>query len=177
VHHRRVTTLQERIRWVLDRGEVKSRSDWSIKAGLTRIFVGKLLERDSSNEGRVELRTLDALADAAGVSRVWLAYGMGDPYGASEVLDTPAASFLLRVQSAPGLVEAISKKGWRVSTVARALDLTLKSGSDGVPEGGWDRVLSGLEAGRYAKTHGDAVEVARAASKQVGKRPAMPKAR
>ncbi len=148
---------------------------WSEAAGLTSIQVTKLLKSKTLNEGRVELRTLNQLADAAGVSRVWLAYGVGDPFGDSAALDAAAGAFVFRVQNKPGLVEALAGRPWKVSTVARALDLTLKSASDGVPEIGWSAVLGGLETGEYSKTHGDASAVGRATARQVGKRRPLPK--
>lgn len=54
----------------------------SLEAGLSDSMVHKFLSGATSS---ITLETLDKIADALGVDRVWLAYGEGDPDLASEV--------------------------------------------------------------------------------------------
>lgn len=69
--------LWERLQYVIETGRVPSARAWSLKATLTAVHVSKLIERLQKSGGAVELQTLYALADAAGVSTAWLVSGIG----------------------------------------------------------------------------------------------------
>lgn len=59
---------------------MKNESQWSLSANLTRVHVNGLLKRLKKNpDAGVEVATLNALADAAGVSRAWFAQDVGRP--------------------------------------------------------------------------------------------------
>lgn len=75
----RVSDLATRIRELASARGFSERG-LSIAAGLSPTTVNKLLTRLELNPHlRVEERTLDLVADALGVSRVWLRTGQGDP--------------------------------------------------------------------------------------------------
>ncbi len=65
---------------MIDDGRVEHARAWSLLAGRDKGHVSTLLRRLEEDPSRgVELGTLQALADAAGVSRVWLIEGLGEP--------------------------------------------------------------------------------------------------
>lgn len=103
------------------------------------------------------------------------------PRALSAPLGTPdmlADEFLLRIGTTPGLQSAIveHRGRWRLSTVARALSVPhQQSRADGIPLLGWERILDGIEAGRYETTTGDADVMNTAAAIQVGYRPPLPR--
>lgn len=181
MHYVCVSTLVSRLRTVIASGRVKSARAWSVDAGLAPAAVQKLLDRPGSGVGKVEIRTLDLLADQAGVARVWLTYGVGMPEGLpSETPDMPAGSFLLKLQDQPALRQEIfnNTERWSVSTIVRALGLELEHDAGGRPVGGWPKILDDIEAGRYERTGpGGSAVVLRATTNQVGKRPKIPKAK
>lgn len=173
-----MTTLKERIQQVLDEQRVESQRAWARAAGLkSETHVRALLQRDSTDEHRVELRHLEVLARAAGVSPIWLAFGHGGPDDKPMTADMPAGSFLLAIRDRPGLYAAVEKDPgrWRLSTIVRALGMTLQSDSEGKPVGGWAKALDAIQADAGDVRTGDAKSVSRATAKQVGRRPAIPR--
>lgn len=82
--------LSERIEWVVSHGRELGQdnwnmSQWALRAGLQRTHVRTILERLEENpDAGIEHRTLQKLADAAGVSVCWLAFGSGAPLTAKE---------------------------------------------------------------------------------------------
>lgn len=66
--------LRKRLQDVLDAKRVRNASAWSLAAQLARSHVNTIL---SEKTKRVETDTIFRLADAAGVSRSWLAFGDG----------------------------------------------------------------------------------------------------
>lgn len=172
VHYLRVSTLKDRIREILDEGFFSSERGWSKAAGLPPVTVNKLLKRSGADEGRVELRTIELLAEAVGVPASWLAYGVG---GLDD--DPPIASLLLKLRRIPGLEAVVEKHPgrWRTSTVWKASRETHQSDSDGIPIGGWEKVLDSIESGRAGRTSGDAAAVTTATRRQAGRRPKLPR--
>lgn len=170
-HYVRVSTLKERLRWVLQnkREEAPSERGWALKAGLAAPAVTKLLEREGTDEQRIEMRSITLLAEAAGVPPEWLAYGAGGPE------DPAALAFLNRIRRLPGLEETVEKhpERWRASTLVRATVTPFKCDSAGIPEGGWERALDTLELRIRPTT--TASDVTKATATQVGKRPKLPK--
>ena len=165
-----VNTLRERLAWVRDNRFEGNASRWSEAAGLNRIHVGQMLRRDNTDDGRIQIDVIQSLADAAGVSRGWLAFGIGGPDD-----DPPIATLLMRLQLLPGLAETIQQwpNRWRTSTLARAATTVFQSDSAGVPIGGWAAALDMLQgSGEMTAVTAD---VTRATAKQVGKRPKLPK--
>lgn len=168
-----VSTLKERLQKVIDDGRVEGQRPWARAAGLeSETHIGRLLQGTAADEGKVQLRILEALAEAACVSPAWLAFGVGGPDD-----DPPVATLLMKLRRLPGLEEAIERHPgrWRTSTVARITAETFQSDSDGIPIGGWERALDAIESGRSSKMKGDAADVTRAARKQVGRRPKLPR--
>lgn len=174
-HDVRVTTLKERLEWVLKNKVdlVGNRSRWSTLAGVSRKQVDQLLMREKSNEGRVELRTIVALARVAEVSAAWLAFDVGGP-------DEPSAgTFLLKLHGPdhiriPGLLDVITSnpERWRATTLVRATTTVFASDEAGVPISGWAKALDGLERGT---TSGDATAATELVLKKIkGRRPKMP---
>lgn len=169
VHYVLVSTLKERLRKAFEQSGFESARAWARAAGLkSESHAGHLLN-GSGDEGKVEVRTLEALARAANVAPAWIVFGVG-----SESDDPKIGSLLLKIDSRPGLREAINNnpERWFTSTITKALATAFQSDSDGVPLGGWERALDSLEPGRVTK--GSAADVARATSKQVGRRPKLP---
>jgi len=66
--------LRARLQKVIDAGRVRNPSTWALAAKLARSHVSTIL---AARTKRVETETLYRLADAAGVSRAWLAFGEG----------------------------------------------------------------------------------------------------
>jgi hypothetical protein len=167
-----VNTLKERLAWVRDNRFDGNASRWSEQAGLNRIHVGKLLKREGTDSGHVELDVIMRLADAGGVSRAWLAFGNGGPND-----DPPIATLLMQLQLLPGLAETIRKfpDRWRTSTLARAATAVFQSDSNGIPLGGWEAALDTLQSqgsGEFSLNITTA-DVSAATAKQVGKRPKL----
>lgn len=179
MHYVCVSTLKERLERIVGSGRVASPRAWSIAAfGKSNASqVQKLLDRQTAEEGRVHLATLNALADVAGVSRVWLAYGISmEPPGSQtdDQLDIPVGSFQMKLRSRPELQREIDShpERWTLSTVARALGLELEHDASGRPPGGWVQILDDIQAGRYDRTSSGIV--GEAAARQVGRRPKLP---
>lgn len=152
-HYGCVNTLKERLRWV------------------TEVQVNKLLGQ-SDPDTTVRASMILALAEAAGVAPSWLAWGIGSPDD-----DPPLPTLLMRLRKLPGLEQAIERHPgrWRTSTIARATSETFQCDSSGVPLGGWEKALDSIESGLSIRTRGDAGDVTRATSRQVGRRPKLPK--
>jgi hypothetical protein len=155
LHYVHVLTLKDRLEWVLKNRptEVGNKSQWSLKAGLSRKQVDQLMRRgDATNEGRVELWVLEALARVAGVSPVWLAFGVDDP---------ALGALWFQVRERPALYDTIMADPgrWFASTVTRALSLPFKSNESAEPEAGWRDVLDRLQRGEAVE--GDATEAQR----------------
>lgn len=66
--------LRKRLQEVIDSERVRNASVWSAEAGLSRSHVSTIL---AGRTKRVETETIFRLADAASVSRSWLAFGEG----------------------------------------------------------------------------------------------------
>lgn len=66
--------LRERLQRVIDAGHVRNPSTWATSAGLARSHVNTIL---AGRTKRVETDTIYRLADAAKVSRAWLAFAQG----------------------------------------------------------------------------------------------------
>ncbi len=170
----RVDTLKERLQWVLDHKRDGNASRWSEDAGLNRIHVGKLLKREGTDKGSVEIGVINKLAAVSDVPAAWLAFGVG-----SADDDPPFGVVLLQLRRLPGLEDVVSRhpERWHTSTVARATMTTFQSDSSGVPMGGWERALDTLEGARTRapSPSTSAADVTRATSRQVGRRPSLPK--
>lgn len=83
-------TLAERIEWVLKHRKeiVINESRWSVAAHLARQHVNTMRRRLAQNpDAEQERGTLEALADAAKVSRAWFALGEGTPDAADVVVE------------------------------------------------------------------------------------------
>lgn len=74
-----VQTLAQRIQWILTELRISQR-ELSRRAGLAEVHVGQILRRlENNHDAQVEVGTLNAIADAARVSRAWLISGSGTP--------------------------------------------------------------------------------------------------
>jgi len=75
-------SLEKRVDWVLARFPlvVRSREDWSLKAGLSRQFLSSAISR-SRKEGSLTVDALEKLTDVPGltVDPFWLGTGRGTP--------------------------------------------------------------------------------------------------
>lgn len=78
-----VETIADRIEAILREQKI-SASALSVRAGLTRIHVNKVITRVRANpEARIESSTLEAIARAAGVTVGWLLTGRNESAGAN----------------------------------------------------------------------------------------------
>lgn len=152
-----VVTLKERLQFVVDRKFAGNMSSWAREAGISRMHVRKLLERDSAENGRVEALTFKKLASAAEVSPGWLAYGVGKP-GDKEwmmVPDPKVGTLLIKLGETPGLKDWVTNHPEEVtiSELMRGVEAYEKSpslarASDGRPKDGWGVFFEDLRAGR-----------------------------
>jgi hypothetical protein len=167
-----VSTLKERLRQVIDEKRVRSQRWWSEQAGLESVQVNQWIKREDFVEARAQIGMVLALADVAGVSPAWLAWGIGTPDD-----DPPFPTLIMRIRRQPGLEAAIERHParWRTSTIAQASAMTFQCDDAGVPLGGWEKALDAIESGRHERTRGKAADVTRATRKQVGRRPKLPK--
>lgn len=131
-------------------------------AGISGGQVSRLEFGDRPNASAV---TVQKLADALGVSIDWLWNGREERTAEIKVGDFFAAVESRGIRKA---IEAAPKR-WSLATIAKAVTLDLKSGPDGVPEGGWARVLDDIEDGKYDVSYGDAAAVERATEAQIKK--------
>ena len=102
---------------MLDEGRVEGQRAWARAAKLeSETHVGRLLNGAAADDGSVQVRILEALAEAAGVSPAWLAFGVGSPDD-----DPPIATLLMKLRRLPGLEDTLERHPgrWRTSTVAR----------------------------------------------------------
>lgn len=78
---RDVATIADRIRWLLTHLDT-SASALSTKAGLSRTHVSTILERfEADARAKIELNTLQSIAEAGGIAWEWLVTGIGNPDG------------------------------------------------------------------------------------------------
>lgn len=74
-YHREIA---DRMQWILDSGRVESASAWSLAAGLSRTYVTAFIDRARKGiTNDIGVNTLASLAEIAGVSPAWFAYGVG----------------------------------------------------------------------------------------------------
>lgn len=130
---RPVSTLLERIRWVLDHRleVVKSANNWGIMANLARQWGDttiQRLEEDPEYEKGIKVGTLEALARAAQVSVPWFVLGRGDPEEQSPLVDERYSN-LARAAEAARALGTISE-----SAIENVWERRLQAGSDPSPD-------------------------------------------
>lgn len=119
---RTLPDLAARIRLVIESGRVENASTWSKDAGLTRQFINTFLARwDAGEAPDIGLRTMERLADAARVSRVWFALGLESPDAKDwELVALNARSFVV-IAAQPDFKNAdLVELTGRAFTVGRA---------------------------------------------------------
>lgn len=157
VHYLRVKTLKERLQFVLTKEFRGNKSAWATAAKVTRVHVAKLLERESTNRGKVELQVIDKLARAGKVSPGWLAFGVGQPGDAAWLVspDPLVGNFLVKLAEPPGLKDWVYQHLDKL-TVSQVWDViaaynespSLARASDGQPKDGWDAFVDDVLAKR-----------------------------
>lgn len=183
VHYLRVKTLKERLQFVLTKEFCGNMSAWANEAGVTRVHVAKLLERESTNRGKVELQVIDKLARAAKVSPGWLAFGVGQPGDAAWLVtpDPIVGNFLVKLAEPPGLKDWVYGHLDKL-TVSQVWDVigayndspSLARTSDGQPREGWDAFVADVLAKRIGTptaAPGDAYAVAELEESQMTRPP------
>jgi transcriptional regulator with XRE-family HTH domain len=98
-----VSTLADRVRWILENRDFRSQRDLSLKAGLSESHVGLLARGDLGKKTASE--TLEKIARAANVSFHWLSTGEGSPDQVALVPDSEEPFY----GNAPGWTEAEKK--------------------------------------------------------------------
>jgi hypothetical protein len=173
---RAMKTLLDRVRWVADRsGKVSDAETWSKSAGLSHGYISNFYDRagrDASAGMRVD--TLNKLADAAGISRRWLADGTGPIDSETPEEQDPKQLartwFLLHAQRTPRTLAAAEE--W----LAVAIDEPLRRSEVWSPVDWFEHLWEGWTAhqaaakgrtvGVFAASHdGSSFEQRKAASK------------
>lgn len=173
VHHVAVTTLEERLKEVMTARGISAR-EWCRRAGVSQSQISSLKGRGT---GRGRSDVIEKLAKGAGVSLTWLASGIGSMEGRNNE-GMSAGTFLLKVKKHRELEDALENDPgrWSLSTVIKALQLTMEHHFGGDPRTGWRRVLDAVENGQISD-----LEIQEAAGgvvtsktqRQVGRRPLL----
>lgn len=142
-------SIADRIQRVLDSGKVRSGSAWCISAGLPRTYISRYMHQNrQGNPSDMGVSTVIVLAQAAGISPAWLAFGYGPPEDIGMVLP-------------PNLVTVLSRfKGDYVQSVAlQAAMIREILGERDLPEQVWRDYLDDLK--KLARRVGLELAVAR----------------
>lgn len=110
------------------------------RAGISDGSVSRLEMGDRPNVG---IGTVEKLADALGVSIEWLWLGRS-----VSAVDPSGGTFLMALDRRH-LREVVERdpSRWKLSTLAKALELDVPSDKDGAPKGGWAKVLDAVQSG------------------------------
>lgn len=126
-HSGAVSSLYERMEWVIENRFDGNGSAWSVAAGKSRTHVTTLMYRLRQNpQSGQEFETLRALATAAKVSLSWLAEGVGTPDSYDELASD-------REDRYPNRAEAISlarRAGYSATAVADIQAMALDADND-----------------------------------------------
>ncbi len=75
-----MTSLADRLRWVIETGKVESARAWCLAAGVAGSYLGTFFARLRAGQpSDMGISVLERLAKAAHISFVWLAVGAGAP--------------------------------------------------------------------------------------------------
>ncbi len=129
--------------------------------------VGQTSRLELGIRAAPSIATVAKYAEALGVSLDWLWLGKGPARPRRAAIDVGATAFFEKLES-KGLrpVLAATPDRWKLSTIARAVQLEFLD----EPDGGWSAILDAIEAGKYEVRYGNGAAVERANQAQVGRR-------
>lgn len=133
---------------------------------LAKLSAGSVSRLEWGDRTTVGAAVVAQLAGVLGVTMDWLWKGQG-PAGP----DVLAATILMGIdrRKLREVIEA-DPGHWRLSTIVQALQHDGPTGPDGVPTGGWNRLLSTLEAGEPPTVGEDETTIVRKRKRRAARR-------
>ena len=104
-------SIADRIRWTVRHLEITQQA-LATRAGMAPSQLSALLTRLDKRPWGVELETVGRLANAAGVSAMWLLHGFGEPFRPFEAHAAPEYPRLAEYAHWPSIVAALRQAGY-----------------------------------------------------------------